>query len=127
MNFRISALITWPGTRIGKPGGYGMTNSAETRSRPPAIASAASSMPMYSQLASSYDRKKAWRIWPSRVCDALPALTRKAEWNDEKSGSGGCSRVSERTRLSWMRLSIALMSATRWSTSRAIFTSTSSR
>jgi hypothetical protein len=32
MNVMISLVRTWPGTMIGKPGGYGITNFAETRS-----------------------------------------------------------------------------------------------
>jgi hypothetical protein len=32
MNVRISRLNTWPGTSTGKPGGYGITNVAETTS-----------------------------------------------------------------------------------------------
>ena len=30
----VSCVITWPGTMIGKPGGYGITNFAETSSGP---------------------------------------------------------------------------------------------
>ena len=34
MNSMVSAVITWPGTMIGKPGGYGITKSAATSSGP---------------------------------------------------------------------------------------------
>ena len=34
MNVMISFVMTWPGTMIGKPGGYGITNFAETSSGP---------------------------------------------------------------------------------------------
>ena len=34
MNVMISFVTTWPGTMIGKPGGYGITNFAETSSGP---------------------------------------------------------------------------------------------
>ena len=30
----VSCVITWPGTMIGKPGGYGMTKLAETSAGP---------------------------------------------------------------------------------------------
>ena len=34
MKVIVSAVITWPGTMIGKPGGYGITKLAETMSGP---------------------------------------------------------------------------------------------
>ena len=34
MNSSVSALMTWPGTMMGKPGGYGMTKFADTNSGP---------------------------------------------------------------------------------------------
>ena len=40
MNSRISLEMTCPGTRIGKPGGYGMMNEVDTSSRPLSMAAA---------------------------------------------------------------------------------------
>ena len=34
MKSMVSWVMTWPGTMIGKPGGYGITKLAETRSGP---------------------------------------------------------------------------------------------
>jgi hypothetical protein len=34
MKSMVSCVITWPGTMIGKPDGYGITKFAETRSGP---------------------------------------------------------------------------------------------
>ncbi len=34
MKVMVSCVTTWPGTMIGKPGGYGITNFAETSSGP---------------------------------------------------------------------------------------------
>jgi hypothetical protein len=53
MNARISLLTTCPGTRIGKPGGYGMTNIDDTTSRRAASCILSSASVTYVQRESS--------------------------------------------------------------------------
>ena len=52
MNVMISVVTTWPGTMIGKPGGYGITKLAETSSGPLSSRSSISGLASltYSQL-----------------------------------------------------------------------------
>ena len=50
MKDKISLLKTWPGTSTGKPGGYGVTNVAETTDSPVSIFSSTSSAGRYSHM-----------------------------------------------------------------------------
>ena len=128
MNSRISALITCPGTRIGKPGGYGITKIAETRSRagldrPRRLVPCRGTR----RLVVVGEEEGAADVAVAGLGPALDAAAAEREMEAGEVGQRRLLRVSERTRFSWMRRSIALMSATRSSTSRAIFISTSIR
>ncbi|MNJ80197.1 hypothetical protein D3C77_784880 [compost metagenome] len=54
MNSMVSASMIWPGTMMGKPGGYGMTKFADTSSGPldRRSSSAAADSGMYSHSSS---------------------------------------------------------------------------
>src|SRR5215472_7896057 len=98
MNSIVSALITCPGTMMGKPGGYGITKFAETSSGPSFSRLSSSGLASFrcSHCCARYALKNAARISPSHVL--LEGSSRKRAEKLLKLGRLGTSVIKDLTR-----------------------------
>ena len=120
MNAMISFVMTWPGTMIGKPGGYGITKFADTSSGPlgqPLVDLRAVELDVLAVrgVVGHEERRAhvpflggALRVVAEGVVEAL------------KSGRSGTSSTSDFTRASKAACSASPPSASRFSVARAM-------